>query len=158
MAFQLIINIILACLWMFLQSSFTMGTFILGFIIGIFLLLFMRRFLGSRFYIWRILALVKLIFNFFKDLISSTVMVARIVLKKDMNIRPGIFRYETTLETDWEVTMLAILITLTPGTLSIDISDDYKAIYVHSLHVPNIEEEIATIRKSYEGAIMEVFH
>ncbi|AQY50096.1 monovalent cation/H+ antiporter subunit E [Listeria weihenstephanensis FSL R9-0317] len=158
MAFQLIINLILAALWMFLQSSFTIGTFIVGFIIGIFLLFFMRRFLGSRFYIWRILALVKLMFNFFKDLIISTVMVARIVLKKDMNIRPGIFRYETTLETDWEVTMLAILITLTPGTLSIDISDDYKAIYVHSLHVPNIEEEIATIRKSYEGAIMEVFH
>lgn len=158
MAFQLILNIILACLWMFLESSFSFATFIIGFIIGIFLLLFMRRFLGSRFYIFRLFALVKLVFLFLHDLIVSTIHVSRIVLKKDMNIRPGIFRYDTTLETDWEVTMLALLITLTPGTLSIDISDDYKAIYVHSLHVPNIEEEIATIRKSYEGAIMEVFH
>ncbi|MBC2255146.1 Na+/H+ antiporter subunit E [Listeria ivanovii] len=158
MAFQLILNIILACLWMFLESSFNFATFIIGFIIGIFLLLFMRRFLGSRFYIFRLFALVKLVFRFLHDLIVSTIHVSRIVLKKDMNIRPGIFRYDTTLETDWEVTMLALLITLTPGTLSIDISDDYKAIYVHSLHVPNIEEEIATIRKSYEGAIMEVFH
>ncbi|EKZ3689449.1 Na+/H+ antiporter subunit E [Listeria monocytogenes] len=158
MAFQLILNIILACLWMFLESSFSFATFIIGFIIGIFLLFFMRRFLGSRFYLFRLFALVKLVFRFLHDLIVSTVRVSRIVLKKDMNIRPGIFRYDTTLETDWEVTMLALLITLTPGTLSIDISDDYKAIYVHSLHVPNIEEEIATIRKSYEGAIMEVFH
>ncbi|EAC3290486.1 Na+/H+ antiporter subunit E [Listeria monocytogenes] len=158
MAFQLILNIILACLWMFLESSFSFATFIIGFIIGIFLLFFMRRFLGSRFYFFRLFALVKLVFRFLHDLIVSTVHVSRIVLKKDMNIRPGIFRYDTTLETDWEVTMLALLITLTPGTLSIDISDDYKAIYVHSLHVPNIEEEIATIRKSYEGAIMEVFH
>ncbi|EAG9436744.1 Na+/H+ antiporter subunit E [Listeria innocua] len=158
MAFQLILNIILACLWMFLESSFSFATFIIGLIIGIFLLLFMRRFLGSRFYLFRLFALVKLVFRFLHDLIVSTVHVSRIVLKKDMNIRPGIFRYDTTLETDWEVTMLALLITLTPGTLSIDISDDYKAIYVHSLHVPNIEEEIATIRKSYEGAIMEVFH
>ncbi|MBC1487332.1 Na+/H+ antiporter subunit E [Listeria seeligeri] len=158
MAFQLILNIILACLWMFLESSFSFATFIIGFIIGIFLLLFMRRFLGSRFYIFRLFALVKLVFRFIHDLIISTIHVSRIVLKKDMNIRPGIFRYDTTLETDWEVTMLALLITLTPGTLSIDISDDYKSIYVHSLHVPNIEEEIATIRKSYEGAIMEVFH
>ncbi|MBM5696060.1 Na+/H+ antiporter subunit E [Listeria seeligeri] len=158
MAFQLILNIILACLWMFLESSFSFATFIIGFIIGIFLLLFMRRFLGSRFYIFRLFALVKLVFRFLHDLIVSTIHVSRIVLKKDMNIRPGIFRYDTTLETDWEVTMLALLITLTPGTLSIDISDDYKSIYVHSLHVPNIEEEIATIRKSYEGAIMEVFH
>ncbi|EIA7526559.1 Na+/H+ antiporter subunit E [Listeria monocytogenes] len=158
MAFQLILNIILACLWMFLESSFSFATFIIGFIIGIFLLFFMRRFLGSRFYLFRLFALVKLVFRFLHDLIVSTVHVSRIVLKKDMNIRPGIFRYDTTLETDWEVTMLALLITLTPGTLSIDISDDYKTIYVHSLHVPNIEEEIATIRKSYEGAIMEVFH
>ncbi|HAA7185591.1 TPA_asm: Na+/H+ antiporter subunit E [Listeria monocytogenes] len=158
MAFQLILNIILACLWMFLESSFSFATFIIGFIIGIFLLFFMRRFLGSRFYLFRLFALVKLVFRFLHDLIVSTVHVSRIVLKKDMNIRPGIFRYDTTLETDWEVTMLALLITLTPGTLSIDISDDYKAIYVHSLHVPNIEEEITTIRKSYEGAIMEVFH
>ncbi|EIO3308772.1 Na+/H+ antiporter subunit E [Listeria monocytogenes] len=158
MAFQLILNIILACLWMFLESSFSFATFIIGIIIGIFLLFFMRRFLGSRFYLFRLFALVKLVFRFLHDLIVSTVHVSRIVLKKDMNIRPGIFRYDTTLETDWEVTMLALLITLTPGTLSIDISDDYKAIYVHSLHVPNIEEEIATIRKSYEGAIMEVFH
>ncbi|EAD5298993.1 TPA_asm: Na+/H+ antiporter subunit E [Listeria monocytogenes] len=158
MAFQLILNIILACLWMFLESSFSFATFIIGFIIGIFLLFFMRRFLGSRFYLFRLFALIKLVFRFLHDLIVSTVHVSRIVLKKDMNIRPGIFRYDTTLETDWEVTMLALLITLTPGTLSIDISDDYKTIYVHSLHVPNIEEEIATIRKSYEGAIMEVFH
>lgn len=158
MAFQLILNIILACLWMFLESSFSFATFIIGFIIGIFLLFFMRRFLGSRFYLFRLFALVKLVFRFLHDLIVSTVHVSRNVLKKDMNIRPGLFRYDTTLETDWEVTMLALLITLTPGTLSIDISDDYKAIYVHSLHVPNIEEEIATIRKSYEGAIMEVFH
>lgn len=158
MAFQLIINIILAALWMFLESSFTVGTFIIGFLIGIVLLFFMRRFLGSRFYLFRLFALVKLLYFFIHDLIISTVHVARIILRKDMNIRPGIFRYDTTLETNWEVTMLAIMITLTPGTLSIDISDDYKVIYVHSLHVPNIEEEIATIRKSYEGAIMEVFH
>ncbi|EIA20328.1 Na+ H+ antiporter subunit E [Listeria fleischmannii 1991] len=158
MAFQLIINVILACLWMFLESSFTFGTFIIGFVIGIVLLFFMRRFLGSTFYLFRLFALIKLLYNFLHDLVVSTVHVSRIVLKKDMNIRPGIFRYDTLLETDWEVTMLALMITLTPGTLSIDISDDYKSIYVHSLHVPNIEEEIATIRKSYEGAIMEVFH
>lgn len=65
MAFQLILNIILACLWMFLESSFSFATFIIGFIIGIFLLFFMRRFLGSRFYLFRLFALVKLVFRFY---------------------------------------------------------------------------------------------
>uniref|UniRef100_UPI000E6C6A76 Na+/H+ antiporter subunit E n=1 Tax=Listeria monocytogenes TaxID=1639 RepID=UPI000E6C6A76 len=133
---------------MFLEPSFSLSTFIIGFITATFWLFFMRRVFGSRFCLFRLFARVKLVFRFLHDLIVSAVHVRRIVLKKVMNIRPGSFSYDTTLETDGEVTMLARLITLTPGTLSLDISDDNKAIEAISIHDANTEEEMATVCKS----------
>lgn len=156
MAFQILINVLIAVMWMFMQSSYVIGSFIFGYMIGLFVLFILRRFLVFDFYLRRVWALVKLMMLFIIELIKANIDVAKVVLRPKANHKPGIVAVQTNLETNVEITLLAALISLTPGTVSMDFSDDSKTIYIHALDVPNKDEFIADIHHSFERAIMEV--
>lgn len=110
------------------------------------------------FYIRRVYAAFKLVLLFSKELILANIDMIKIVLSPKMNIEPGIVAVPTELESEWEVTLLASLISLTPGTLSMDFSEDSKILYIHSVHVPDREEAIKQIHDTFERAIKEVTH
>ena len=78
------------------------------------------------------------------------------MLSPKLKIKPGIFAFRTDLKTDWEITILANMITLTPGTLVIDISDDRSILYIHAMDIEDAEKAIHDIRVSFEKAIQEV--
>lgn len=156
MAFQILMNILIAVMWMFMQSSYTIGSFIFGYIIGLFALFILRRFLVSEFYLRRVWAFVKLIMLFIVELIKANIDVVKVVLKPRLNHKPGIIAVQTNLETNLEITLLAALISLTPGTVAMDFSDDSKTIYIHALDAPDKDEFIDDIHNSFERAIMEV--
>src|SRR5690625_7651476 len=77
----------------------------------------MRRFFGGQFYLIRLYSIIKLLFLFISELLQSSVVVIRHILSPKINIEPGIFTYKTVLKSDWEVTTLALLLTLTPGSV-----------------------------------------
>ncbi|MCL7746895.1 Na+/H+ antiporter subunit E [Halalkalibacter alkaliphilus] len=156
MAFQILLNIVIALIWAFLQNSYTGVDFLVGYVIGILILYVLRRFLQFDFYFRRVWAFIKLTLLFFKELILANIDVIKIVLSPKLNIKPGIVAVPTKLETEWELTLLASLISLTPGTLSMDFSDDNKYIYIHAIHVPDKEEMIRQIHDTFERAILEV--
>ena|SRR5699024_3821899 len=156
MALQILVNIIIAVTWMLLQNSFTATSFFLGFVVGMLILFILRRFLVFDFYMNRVWALFKLIILFIIELIKANIDVVRIVLSPKLKNQPGIVAVETRLESNVEITVLAALISLTPGTISMDFSADSKTIYIHSLNVPDKEEMIEQIQNSFECAIMEV--
>lgn len=156
MAFQILLNIFLAFIWMFFKVSFDPVTFFVGFFFGLVLIFSFRRFFQSRFYIWRVVAVLNLGFIFIKELILSNIAVLKVVLKPKLDIHPGIFALPTVLEKDWEITILANLITLTPGTLVVDVSEDNKTLYVHAIDIEDAEDSIQSIKSSFEKAIMEV--
>lgn len=89
MAFQMILNFVLAFVWMFLSSNYTATGFIIGFIMGILLLILMRRFFKSRLYVYRLWALLKLTLLFFKELILANVQVLKVVLKPKLDMQPA---------------------------------------------------------------------
>jgi multicomponent Na+:H+ antiporter subunit E len=156
MAFQILLNIGLAIIWMLLRNDFSPIEFFIGYVVGIALLYVLRRFLHFDFYFRRVIAIIKLILLFLWELVLANVDMAKIVLSPKLNIEPGIIAIPTKLKTDWEVTLLASLISLTPGTVSMYFSEDGKTIYVHSIHVPDKEAMIKQIRNTFERAIMEV--
>ncbi|KKB34987.1 Na+/H+ antiporter subunit E [Bacillus thermotolerans] len=156
MAFQILLNFFLAFLWMFIQVSFDASTFIIGYLLGAILLYGMRRFFKTEFYLRRVFAVIRLILLFFKELIMANIDVLRLILRPKLNIQPGIFALPTDLKKDWEITLLSSLITLTPGTLVIDVSDDQKILYVHAIDLPDVEDAIHSIKNSFEKAIKEV--
>ncbi|HZG71831.1 MAG TPA: Na+/H+ antiporter subunit E [Chondromyces sp.] len=156
MAFQLLLNFFLAFLWMFITVSFDASSFIIGYILGLLVLYAMRRFFPTRFYLQRVFAIIKLTLLFIKELIMANIDVLKIVLKPKLDFQPGIFALETDLKKDWEITLLANLITLTPGTLVLDISPDNKILYIHAVNIPDADDAVASIKNSFEKAIMEV--
>ncbi|WP_332648979.1 Na+/H+ antiporter subunit E [Lysinibacillus sp. 54212] len=156
MAFQLLLNFSLAFLWMFLSSNFTANGFIIGFLLGLVSLLLMRRSFKERLYISMILALVKLVFLFLKELVLANIAVLQVVLKPKLDMQPAFFKYETRLTQDWEITLLSSLITLTPGTVVVHVSDDNKFLFIHAIDAADVDETIASIRDSFEKAILEV--
>ena len=83
--------------------------------------------------------------------------VAYSVLAPFSSMRPGVIAIPLDLKSDIGITTLANMITLTPGTLSVDVSDDRKTIYVHGMHVDNLEEFRREIKDGFERKVMEVF-
>lgn len=146
----------LAFLWVFFEGSLSASTFIIGYLLGILIIFTMRRFFPTRFYLYRVFSIAKLIAIFLKELLLSNWAVLKVVLKPKLAIQPGIFALETQLKTDWEITLLANLITLTPGTLVVDVSPDCKTLYIHAMDIDDVDDSIASIRDSFEKAIMEV--
>ncbi|TLS39324.1 Na+/H+ antiporter subunit E [Pseudalkalibacillus caeni] len=156
MALQIIINLTIAVLWMFLFEAYNFSTFFIGYLFGIFLLLILERFIPDRFYLFRVWAIIKLIGLFLKELILANIDVVKWAYKPKLDMKPGIIAIPIDLKTNWEITILANLITLTPGTLSVSVSLDYNFIYIHAMDVPDIDETVTQIKDSFEKAIMEV--
>ncbi|MTD31804.1 Na+/H+ antiporter subunit E [Planomicrobium sp. YIM 101495] len=156
MALQILLNFVLAFAWMFITASFTPSGFAIGFILGLLLVILMRRFFSHRLYLSRVWAIISLTVLFLKELVLSSFQVFRIVIRPNLNLSPAIFELETELTNDWEVTLLSALITLTPGTLVVGISEDQTRLYIHALEFDNVEESVDSIRNTFEKAIREV--
>jgi multicomponent Na+:H+ antiporter subunit E len=156
MAFQIMLNFFIALLWMFLTISFNASTFVVGFLLGALMLWITKGFFPGRFYLNRVWAVIKLISLFLKELVMANIQVLFLIVQPKMPIKPAIFALPTVLEKDWEITLLSNLITLTPGTLVIDISPDSKTLYIHALHYDDADEAIDSIKNTFEKAIQEV--
>ncbi|SRR5690606_15077166 len=155
-AFQILLNFLLASIWMFFQNSISVTTFTVGYLLGLLIIFIMRRFFSSRFYFYRILAIIKLLLIFIRELIYSNLAVLRNILSPKLTIQPGIFALDTKLTAEWEITLLANLITLTPGTLVINVSNDKKTLYIHAMDIKDVEDTVKSIRNTFEKTIMEV--
>jgi len=156
LAFQLLLNFFIALLWMFLSVSFSSSTFIVGFLLGMLMIWTMKGFFPGRFYMNRLGSVIKLSLLFFKELIMANIQVLYLILQPKLSIKPAIFALPTILEKDWEITLLSSLISLTPGTLVIDVSEDSKTIYIHALDYRDADEAIDSIKNTFEKAILEV--
>lgn len=156
MAFQILLNIVLAFLWMFIKAAYDPVSFIKGYIFGLLIMFVLRRFFNSRFYLFRVWAFIKLTLIFLRELVLSNISIVKIVLKPKLDMRPGIFALQTDLTKDWQITLLSSLITLTPGTLVMDVSEDNRTLFVHAMDIGKVEEEIQSIKRTFEKAILEV--
>lgn len=94
---------------------------------------------------------------FIQELVLSALRVAWLVIQPKLRLRPAIIAYPLTVTTDAQITLLANLITLTPGTLSIDVSEDRKTLFIHSIDMESKEALIGSIAAGFETRILEAF-
>ena len=99
---------------------------------------------------------MKLVFSFVYALVVANLAVARTVLSPSLDIRPGVVAFPTTLSSDLAITTLANMITLTPGTLTVDVSEDRRTLFIHTLNIVSSEEVVASIRRTFERHISEL--
>ncbi|WP_100013292.1 Na+/H+ antiporter subunit E [Lentibacillus sediminis] len=155
---QFLLNLFIAFLWMMFQDEdeLRFATFFAGYLIGIAIIFLMHRFFGERFYLKRLFATVKLILIFASELVESSVHVLKHIMRPKVKIKPGIFRYETVLRGEWEVPALALLLTLTPGSVVMEVTPEGDAFYIHAMDVEESKEMLLKSLSKFEKAIMEV--
>jgi len=155
---QFLLNLFIAFMWMLLQdeSEFRFTTFLAGFIVGIGIVFLLHRFFGERFYLGRFFSLIKLILIFISELTKSSVQVIGQILSPTLHIKPGIFRYETQLRGEWEIPTLALLLTLTPGSVVMEVTPEGDAFYIHAMDVYQSKGTLLRSLEKFEKAIMEV--
>jgi multicomponent Na+:H+ antiporter subunit E len=90
------------------------------------------------------------------EIVLSAVRVAWLVVRPGAPLRPGIIAYPLTLTTEAQITLLANMITLTPGTLSLDVSADRKTLYIHSIDLESREKLIGSIAAGFETKVVQV--
>lgn len=156
---MLLINVLLALAWTALTGSFGVVDFAFGLAIGALALFFARRqFPGGERYFGRVSSAVRFVAYVVWELMLANVKVARTVLfTPTADLRPGIVAVPLDLESDAEITTLANLITLTPGTLSLDVSDDRRVLYVHAIEVEDPVTFRDETKRGFERAVREVF-
>lgn len=158
MAMQFILNLFIATLWLLLQDEVIpqLSTFLMGFIVGIGILYAMHRFYGTQFYLRRVFSIIKLLWLFNWELLLSSYSVLRQITTPKLNITPGIFTYKTALRGDWEITALALLLTLTPGSVVMEVSEEGDMFYIHAMDIEQSKEAVIRSIGKFEQAIMEV--
>ncbi|MBB6451210.1 multicomponent Na+:H+ antiporter subunit E [Geomicrobium halophilum] len=156
MPFQILINIFIAVLWMFLQNDWSASTFTLGYLLGLGLIFMFRRSFNHSFYLRRVWALFVLFLIFNKELIHSSVVVIGQILRPKLNINPGIFQFDTELKSNWEITTLALLLMLTPGSVVMEVSPNGQTFYMHAMDIPISSDMVLSSKERFERAIMEV--
>ena len=93
---------------------------------------------------------------FLKELLKSSWSVARAAFARDLANTPAIIAVRIDLKTDLGIAMLASMVSLTPGTTSLHVSDDRKTLYVHCLDAPAIDAVVADIKQTFERRIAEI--
>ncbi|MEF3312153.1 Na+/H+ antiporter subunit E [Paenibacillus sp. GYB004] len=156
MALQLLLNLIIAFVWMFLFNDWSFQRLLVGYLLGVLLIGLLHRFWRHEFYMKRLWAIVKLLLLFVKELLISSFAVMVQIVKPRLSIRPGIFALKTELKSDWEITILSCLICLTPGTLTLDVSKDGQILYIHAMDIEDADELSKQIKETFEKAILEV--
>ena len=147
--------------WLLLTFNLALANIIVGLAASLITTLFFAKYFFSgvikiiqpKRYLWLIIYL----FIFLWECIKANFDVAYRVLHPAMPIRPGIVKVKTTLKSDFARTMLANSITMTPGTITVDIIDDY--IYVHWIYVSSEDPEVYSRKISgrFEKYIKQIF-
>jgi multicomponent Na+:H+ antiporter subunit E len=158
-------NLFLALLWVAITAELSLYNLFIGALLGFFVLLMIRPLLpGSRYrlqfpldYLLRLPRFLAFLLFFLKELLVSSLRVAYEVVTPGYSMRPGVIALPLDAKTDAEITILANLISLTPGTLSLDVSSDKKVLFVHAMYIePDAEAVRKEIKNGLERRMLEV--
>jgi len=149
-------NILLALSWAGLTEEVTVINLAMGFIVGFVILFVVRGLLRPSRYFLKVQQVCNLGAVFAWELLVANLRIAYEVLTPTHYMKPGVVAIPLDVKTDVEITLLANLITLTPGTLSLDVSQDRRVLYIHAMYVDDIEELRRSIKEGFEKRVEEV--
>ena len=150
------LNLILALLWGAVSQSFTLANLTIGFLLGILVLYISEKALGTTSYLLRLWAIVKITGFFLWALLTSSIRVAWEVITPRSHMSPGVIGVPLENLSDEEITLMANLISLTPGTLSLDVSDDKSRLYVHAMYADDVEALRHELKYDFERRVKKV--
>ena len=152
----LVLNLFFAGAWVLVNNAYTIIDFTIGFLLGLGCLWLTRPFGLDRSYFRRLKAAIVLVVYFHYEMTVSVFRVAREVLTLEPESTPDIVHIPLDAKTDIEITLLANMVSLTPGTLSLDITEQRTHLVVHAMFARDHEVVIADIKNGLEKKLLEV--
>ena len=152
----LILNLLFAALFTILLGSGSIGVFLSGFGLGYAALWLSKPLYQNTRYFMTLPKTINLVAYFLKELVISNLRVLWDVITPRHINRPGIIGVPLTAQTDLEIFVVASLISLTPGTLSVDLSEDRKTLFVHVMFLDDVKKAREEIKNGLERRILEV--
>ena len=151
-----LLNLVLALMWTALQGELNAANFVVGFLLSALSIYIFRPMFFRAVYFRKIALGVRLLVVFLKELTLSNLAVLRVVLSRRIRVHSGVIALRTELTHEVALTVLANMITLTPGTLTLDISPDRRYLFVHTLNLDDPEEVKRDIQRAFERHLREL--
>ena len=154
-----LIVVTLAVVWAAITGNFSGLNILLGASIGTVAVLVLRDHFARPRALLKARRIISLALLFLYELLVSALRVAAVVISPNLKsaLRPAIIAFPLTVKSDAEIALLANMITLTPGTLTVDVAEDRSILYVHVLTLSTREQLIAEIAGGFELKVKEVF-
>jgi multicomponent Na+:H+ antiporter subunit E len=134
------VNLLLAFVWMFLTGTFSIGNVAVGFVLGFLTLWLLRPVLGTRGYVRGGFGIGRLVVVYLFELFIAAVQLARDILRPNPPIRGGFLHYDASHLSPGKTVLLSNMLSLTPGTLTVDIDDDGDVLYIHTVYAHDIDK------------------
>ena len=149
-------NLALALAWVGMTGRLNASNLIVGFVVGYVVLLVLQGPLAMRGQIRRTRTALELLVVFTWEMLLANLRVAWDVLTPTHLMRPGVIAVPLDAREDLEILILANMVSLTPGTLSLDVADDRSVLYIHAMYLHDRERITRAIKDGFERRLLEV--
>ena len=149
-------NIFLAFVWAAVTGRFNLSNVVVGIVLGYAVLFVVQPLMGPSNYFRRIHQAIAFAFFYVWQLVMANLRVAADVMTPGAHARPGVLAIPLEAKSDAEITMLANLITLTPGSVSLDVSSDRRFLYLHAMYIDDVDQYREDVKTSFERRVLEV--
>ncbi len=149
-------NLALAVVWAAVLGELALGNLLVGFALGFGILAAVSPLFGTSRYFEKSLRLVEFAAFFVGQLVLSSLRVAGDILTPRPRARPGIVGVPLEARTDAEITLLANLVSLTPGSLSLEVSADRRTLYVHAMFLEDADRFRHEIKDGFERRVLDL--
>lgn len=151
-----LMNVLLAITWVALTGKFLYANLLFGFFLSYLIIWLLTRGNDKMNYFQRMPQVIGFFLFFIRELIKANIEVAYDVITPKDHMKPGIIGFPLTAKTDLEITLLSNFITLTPGTLGLDISTDRKTLYIHAMYIDDPDEFVKNLQHGFERRLLEI--
>lgn len=157
-----IINLVISVVAVYLVFEFTTLENVFSLNLMVFLLVYFILWLASRLYdrshFVKLPKALGLLFYFLRELTVASLVVAWDVITPRSHVESGVIALPLDAKSNIEITILASLISLTPGTLSLDLSVDRRVLYVHAVYIKkgDVESLKRQIKEGFENKLLEI--
>ncbi|KPP99626.1 MAG: multicomponent Na+:H+ antiporter subunit MnhE [Bacteroidetes bacterium HLUCCA01] len=155
-----LLNIVLAFIWAAINGTFSIASVLIGFLLGYIIIWIASPVIDHDDYHRKLWLIVALIFYFLKELFISSLRVAKDVLTPgEFKMKSGIVALPLEVKSDFAITFLANMISLTPGTLSLDVSEDRSKLFIHAMYIDNgdVESVRRELKNGMEQKVITTF-
>jgi len=149
-------HILLALTWAAVAGTLTWSNVLVGFVLAYLALFIAQRSVDASRYFRKIERVLRFAVFYLCELIRANLRVAYDVMTPTQRMRPGVLAIPLAAKTDVEITLLANLLTLTPGSVTLDVSSDRRFLYLHAMYIDDVDEYRESVKNTIERRVLEV--